>query len=108
MFILARIVEYPLSLCCLISVNYPSSTWVVDVEVLNMETKQWRTINQLNTARNRHTMQVVNGILTVFGGLEAERSIEEYDGENWKETDNALEYDFVQGVSVVVPAITPN
>ena len=36
------------------------------VEVLNLKTLTWRTISPMNTRRRDHTMEVVNGELTVF------------------------------------------
>ena len=47
------------------------------VEVLNLKTLTWRTISPMNTIRRDHTMEVVNGVLTVFGGVKS------YDGDEF-------------------------
>ena len=60
-------------------------------------------------------MEVVNGKLTVYGGLgeegtETETSIEELneDGESWSLMDSKLKHEFSLGVSVVVPSTKTN
>ena len=58
-------------------------------------------------------MEVVNGKLTVYGGVGedgTETSIEELneDGESWSLMDSKLKHGFCLGVSVVVPSTKPN
>ena len=49
-------------------------------------------------------MEVLNGKLTVFGGIQHRRgTMEEYDGENWIEIDKGLANQYFDGASVVVP-----
>ena len=60
--------------------------------------------------RRGHTMEVVNGKLTVYGGWgDVSTSIEELndDGESWSLMDSKLKHGFL-GVSVVVPSTKPN
>ena len=88
-------------------------SFIADVEVFNPRTKQWRTINKMNKTRWGHTMEVVNGKLTVYGGWGEEgtvTSIEELneDGESWSLMNSKLKHKFSFGVSVVVPSTKPN
>ena len=67
----------------------------------------------MNKSRRGHTMEVVNGKLTVYGGwgeVGTARSIEELneDGESWSLMDSKLKHKFSYGVSVVVPSTKPN
>ena len=70
----------------------------------------------MKKGRYGHTMEVVNGKLTVYGGLgetgtgEVGTSIEELneDGESWSLMDSKLKHEFSYGVSVVVPSTKPN
>ena len=60
------------------------------VEVLNLDTLQWRTIPSMNFPRFGHTMEAVNGKLTVFGGrnfnnkFNSKNTSETFDGNVWK------------------------
>ena len=65
----------------------------------------------MNKGRYGHTMEVVNGKLTVYGGWgDVSTSIEELneDGESWSLMDSKLKHGFCWGVSVVVPSTKPN
>ena len=49
-------------------------------------------------------MEVLNGKLTVFGGIQHRRgTMEEYDGENWIEIDKGLANQYFDGASVLCP-----
>ena len=77
-----------------------------DAEVYNMETNQWRKINSLIQGRVGSDMHVLNGKLTVFGGIlntgTTYTSMEEYDGLNWREVNTTLVKGFKFGASVVL------
>lgn len=44
-----------------------------EVVVYNLATNQWTPINQMNQKRFGLTMEVLNGKLTVFGGIQRTR-----------------------------------
>ncbi|XP_023347138.1 kelch-like protein 20 [Eurytemora carolleeae] len=74
-----------------------------DVEVYNMVTKEWRTINSMNTARFNPGLHVVDNILTVFGGGTTYRSLEYLNAAgNWEMSDDTLEKNFQKGDSVAI------
>ena len=56
------------------------------VEVLNLETLKWRNISSMNIPCSSHTMENVNGELTVFGGgsLRPLDSLENLIGNSWQ------------------------
>ena len=75
---------------------------MAEVEVFNLKTKKWRMIKNMTHRRNTHSMVVVNGKLTVFGGGQSVVNVEEYDGEKW-DTIKALKENHYWSASVVVP-----
>lgn len=87
----------------LFSYNLIFSYRLFDVEVYNMVTKEWRTINSMNTARFNPGLHVVDNILTVFGGGTTYRSLEYLNAAgNWEMSDDTLEKSFHDGDSVAI------
>ena len=79
---------------------------VEGVEVLNLETLTWRTISPMNTRRRDHTMEVVNGELTVFGGYNGNAgeldTIEKLIGTTWQTQTETLKLARSNHASAVV------
>ena len=84
--------------------SYPTTPSKNTVEVLNLETLEWRTMASMNQNRHYLTMEVVNGSLTVFGGWEAgSKSLEVYTEGEWIE--KPLGYNHVCHASVSLPCV---
>ena len=77
------------------------------VEVLNLETLKWRNISAMNFPRESHTMENVNGELTVFGGSnnnyynEPNNILEKFIGNAWQLEE--MKYFFSEHASAVLP-----
>ena len=77
------------------------------VEVLNLETLKWRNISAMNFPRESHTMENVNGELTVFGGStdiyekSPKNMLEKFIGNTWQLEE--MKYFFSEHASVVLP-----
>ena len=57
----------------------------------------------MNSPRDGPRLHVLNGKLTVFGGYGGTRSIEEYDGLNWKILNTTLNNEHAHSSTVLVP-----
>ena len=89
----------------LFSYNLLFSYSLSEVEVYNMVTEEWRTINTMNIARFYPGLYVVDNILTVFGGAggTSSRSIEYLNAAgNWEMSNDNLEKYFNDGDSVAI------
>ena len=89
----------------LFSYNLLFSYSLSEVEVYNMVTEEWRTINTMNIARFNPGLYVVDNILTVFGGAggTSSRSIEYLNAAgNWEMSNDNLEKYFNDGDSVAI------
>lgn len=79
------------------------------VQVLNIETLQWRTIPSMNFKRVGHTMENLNGVITVFGGRNGfssgdsaqKRTLEKFDGSKW--TLEQMQFEHLDHASALVP-----
>ena len=77
------------------------------VEVLNLETLKWRNISAMNVPRVYHTMENVNGELTVFGGStdiyekNPKNMLEKFIGNTWQLEE--MKYFFSEHASAVLP-----
>jgi hypothetical protein len=72
------------------------------VEVLNLDSLQWRTEAPLNQHRHYLTMEVLNGEMTVFAGwMDGTKSLEVYQDGVWVE--KPLKYNHVFHATVKVP-----
>lgn len=84
------------------------SQYLSSVQVLNIDTLQWRTIPSMNFPRVVHTMENLNGVLTVFGGRgfdpedsAPKRTLEKFDGSKW--TSEQMQFEHDDHASALVP-----
>jgi hypothetical protein len=75
---------------------------VYKLDLSSRSTSKWELHSTMNKARQLHTMETVNGAVTVYGGLGTDHTMETYTpGEGWAET--TMEGYHQRHASVVLP-----
>ena len=89
----------------MVQVSKQAAGFTDSVEVLNLDTLKWRTISPMNTTRIFHTMEVVNGELTVFGGFDGGPeldTVEKLVGTTWQTQTETLKVARAYHASAVI------
>jgi len=80
-----------------------TSTQVKSVEFYEVSADTWRTIGEMHTARDFHTMTILGGQLVVAGGEPYHDKVETFDGTSWTES-NSLSTGRYRHAGVSFPA----